>query len=151
MYIWYTEKNISLFYLFLFRFHIPRLLALFTTIYGISGIATSFLRVFAEHDMPTAMEGDKLNSNESNIYLCLPQRNSSKECETKVNGVDSASGSNIDAAFVLLCIFMGIQGLGKAPRSSLGTYYIDSNVPDKTKTGFYLGMILLAQSSLQNK
>jgi hypothetical protein len=39
-----------------------------------------------------------------------------------------------------LCVFMGIQGIGKSPRSSLGTYYIDSNVQEKTRTGFYLGI-----------
>lgn len=130
---------------FLFRSHIPRILAVFTIIYGKFGVATSFLRIFAEHDMPTVVEDDILISNKTHkSYLCLPQRSNSKECETKIqNRDDSAFSSNVDAAFVLFCILMGIQVLGKSPRSSLGTYYIDNNVPDRTQTGFYLGMILL--------
>jgi len=89
-----------------------------------------------------SLDGEMGNTQTNNSInmLCISNPNKTSTCtETGIN--DSTSqASSLQVVFVLLCVFMGIQGIGKAPRSSLGTYYIDSNVQEKTRTGFYLGI-----------
>ncbi|CAC5397332.1 SLCO3A [Mytilus coruscus] len=122
------------------RYHIPRVLSLFTIIYGLSGVSTSFLRFLSDHGIPSDDENSISQRNKSDNVLCILNRNTTLDCITEGHEDSSGSIYRMKVAFILLCIFMGIQGLGKAPRSSLGTFYIDSNVPDKTRTGFYLGI-----------
>ncbi|XP_052085396.1 solute carrier organic anion transporter family member 3A1-like [Mytilus californianus] len=122
------------------RFHIPRVLSLFTIIYGLSGVSTSFLRFLSDHGIPSDDDNSISQRNKTSNLLCIINRNTTLDCITEGHEDSSGSIYRMKVAFILLCIFMGIQGLGKAPRSSLGTFYIDSNVPDKTRTGFYLGI-----------
>lgn len=123
------------------RYHIPRVLSLFTVIYGLSGVSTTFLRFLSDHGIPSDDDNSISQINKTDNLLCVLSRNATLDCITKGHGDSSGSIYRMKVAFILLCLFMGIQGFGKAPRSSLGTFYIDSNVPDKTRTGFYLGRI----------
>ncbi|XP_076084430.1 solute carrier organic anion transporter family member 3A1-like [Mytilus galloprovincialis] len=122
------------------RYHIPRVLSLFTIIYGLSGVSTSFLRFLSDHGIPNDNDNSISQRNTTSNLLCVINRNATLDCMTEGHENSSGSVYRMKIAFILLCIFMGVQGFGKAPRSSLGTFYIDSNVPDKTRTGFYLGI-----------
>jgi hypothetical protein len=43
------------------------------------------------------------------------------------------------AALAVIVMGMVVQGVAKTPRFAFSTSYIDANVTDKNRTGFYMG------------
>ncbi|KAJ8322349.1 hypothetical protein KUTeg_000820 [Tegillarca granosa] len=123
------------------RFHIPRILGVSVAIFGISGILSSLAQFISwpdnADDSSILPKNSTTFSNSKNV-LCDQHSQAQTNC-TSI----SASGSK-EAGFKWVVIYLGLcmalQGVGKSPRSSLGTLYVDRNV-DKTKTGLYLGII----------
>ncbi|XP_060081019.1 solute carrier organic anion transporter family member 2A1-like [Ylistrum balloti] len=119
------------------RFHIPRLLSMAVVLYGISGLMCSlppFISGFS-----SSVDGNSvLNKSEDNSMtsLCKPEGNSSiHSCSSE----ETLKTERVKWVVVYLGICLGIQGVGKSPRSPLGTLYIDNNT-EKGKTGLYLGI-----------
>ena len=71
-------------------------------------------------------------------YLCVPDLLNA----TFQGGCDAGdtgrSVSNLPLVIAIGC-FLGMQGITKATRTPLGVTYIDNNVPQRSKTGLYVG------------
>ncbi|XP_033727403.1 LOW QUALITY PROTEIN: solute carrier organic anion transporter family member 2B1-like [Pecten maximus] len=119
------------------RFHIPHLLSMAVLLYGVSGLMCS-LPQFVSGFSLTPKSNNNANSSEDSsvIALCRVEGNVPTEpCSSE----ETKNAESIKWVVVYLGICLGIQGVGKSPRSPLGTLYIDNNT-EKGKTGLYLGV-----------
>ncbi|KAJ8321697.1 hypothetical protein KUTeg_000168 [Tegillarca granosa] len=121
------------------RHHIPRILGVSVIIYAIAGILSSLPQFISWKNVAI---GSSSRSN-SNVTI------DTNLCNIATNGTTNLSGNCTTSAkseqevkwvVVWFGVCFAVQGLAKSPRNPLGTLYVDSNV-DKTKTGFYIGII----------
>ncbi|XP_067666969.1 solute carrier organic anion transporter family member 2B1-like [Haliotis asinina] len=120
--------------------HIPRIIALSTILFGVSGILASMCHFFDPYYLPRLSTDNVMNSSLDQSFtapLCDPDNMTSDACGEEDVASDSGTAQSI---VWLLGISMVLQGIGKSPRTSLSTTYIDDNNPIKTKTGLYIGI-----------
>ncbi|XP_046584229.1 solute carrier organic anion transporter family member 3A1-like [Haliotis rubra] len=120
--------------------HIPRVISLSTILFGVSGILASLCYFFDPYQLPKLSTEDVRNSSLDHTFvapLCDQGNTTSHGCGEE--GVASDTGS---AQWIVwfFGISMVLQGIGKSPRVSLSTTYIDDNNPIKTKSGLYIGI-----------
>ncbi|XP_046584315.1 solute carrier organic anion transporter family member 2B1-like [Haliotis rubra] len=120
--------------------HIPRIISLSTILFGVSGILASLCHFFDPYHLPKLSTENVRNSSLDQSFmapLCDPSNTTSDGCGEE--GVTTDTGS---AQWIvwLLGFSMVLQGIGKSPRTSLSTTYMDDNNPIKTKTGLYIGI-----------
>ncbi|KAK3088850.1 hypothetical protein FSP39_024570 [Pinctada imbricata] len=117
------------------RGHIPRIIALCAFLYGASGVLSSLPQFITDGKMEGGVAQGG-NASSTNVLCGSGLGNDSDRCSSRHH----ESGDNAVKWVVgYLGICLVIQGIGKTPRSALGTLYLDSST-DKTKTGLYLGI-----------
>ena len=81
--------------------------------------------------------GDDDNSQ----YLCSLDDdrtgNHTDDCNTGDDGGGTSVGAH--AIVIVMGVFLALQGATTATRGSLGTAYLDNNVPKKSKSGLHIG------------
>ncbi|WAR17995.1 SO74D-like protein [Mya arenaria] len=122
---------------FLKNFHIPRVLSGCMLMFGVSGLLTSLPHFFADYSH--AASGDKnINGSRVNKALCLANDSYNQECSLQTGARSAPTpGQKNDWFVIFIGLMMLLQGVAKAPRSSLTTLYIDNN-SSKRRTGFYI-------------
>ncbi|XP_052764818.1 solute carrier organic anion transporter family member 2A1-like [Mya arenaria] len=125
---------------FLKNFHIPRVLSGCMLMFGVSGLLTSLPHFFADYSH--AASGDKnINGSRVNKALCLANDSYNQECSLQTGARSAPTpGQKNDWFVIFIGLMMLLQGVAKAPRSSLTTLYIDNN-SSKRRTGFYIGLL----------
>ena len=120
------------------RFHIPRLLSIAICIYGVSGLIGSLPHLISSHGLPDTPSSNITRGSIPNLCQKDQPRNASI-ADDSCSSVDIARQVSRATWVVGIFVFsMIVQGIGKSPRSSLGTLYLDNN-GDKKKTGLYVG------------
>ena len=132
------------------RTHIPRCLGVSTFLFGLSGLICC-LTYFVDHTPKfLRKEGLDMSNNDSvaifqkhdmETLVCNATtdfNNIKKQSECTEKSVQNQA-SQTKIAFVMFMVGMLVQGIAKSPRTSLLTTYVDNNVPEKTKTGIYMG------------
>ncbi|XP_067667878.1 solute carrier organic anion transporter family member 2B1-like [Haliotis asinina] len=119
--------------------HIPRILSAACFLFGISGILVSLCQFLDPVYLPQLSDAAVANS--STKAFTAPLCRHGNVSETEECGTDSTQ-SSVGPRWVVWMLGAGmiLQGIGKSPRTSLSTAYIDNNNPIKTKTGLYLGI-----------
>ncbi|XP_025103096.1 solute carrier organic anion transporter family member 1B1-like [Pomacea canaliculata] len=78
--------------------------------------------------------------NTTKLSACL-QPSTSTNTTGDTSSVSNRARANAVSALVIIVLGMVLQGVAKAPRHPLITTFVDNNI-DKTKTGFYMGIII---------
>lgn len=142
------------------RVHIPRALASFTILFGVSGIVCALPYFLFGAPSPTSSDGadvsnvSAMTSGKSSGsflgQLCDGDTEASLNCSVSTEDpgetsrdVDPGSMARTHGGTALVIIVLGmvLQGMAKTPRYSFTACYVDNNV-DKVKTGFYMGIII---------
>ncbi|XP_048256733.1 solute carrier organic anion transporter family member 2B1-like [Haliotis rufescens] len=119
--------------------HIPRILSAACFLFGISGILVSLCQFVDPFYLPQL--SDSAVANSSTKVFTAPLCRHGNVSEMEECGADVIQ-SSLGPRWVVWMLGAGmvLQGIGKSPRTSLSTAYIDNNNPIKTKTGLYLGI-----------
>lgn len=137
------------------RVHIPRVLSIATAFYGISALICCIPYVittlkdrsdnFSKSQRRFNVSNPKLSKFSS--YLCARNLNISED-ESFHLSVHSDQGEvygNLKGlSMFLIGMGMMLQGIGKAPRTSMLAEYVDEN-GNRRKTGFYVGKSKIIQ------
>nr|KAG5699923.1 hypothetical protein BaRGS_018222 [Batillaria attramentaria] len=137
------------------RAHIPRTLSILCVLFGASGLICSMPHFLfgAAADVTGDTKNDTMSSSAKTVtsfgQLCLLDGNrfiSATDCEETEQSDETAGAisgrAHSQAALVLIVIGMMLQGICKSPRWPYVIFYVDGNIGDKTKTGFYLGVVV---------
>lgn len=129
------------------RTHIPRFLTLCSIMFGLATIG-----MFSTFVVRPETLWDSIDSSSNSEYpflyeeldfLCTDIKlNKSAElwrCTQK----EKINYGKTHLAYTIFIILMIVQGMAKAPWSSLVPLYIDNNVSDQSKTGFYMGEYII--------
>ncbi|XP_071101395.1 solute carrier organic anion transporter family member 2A1-like [Haliotis cracherodii] len=126
------------------RVHIPRFLAVFTVLFGISGIVCSlphFLYGVEQNIGESQSENNTAMRNNFIGQLCVKSNQSGNDlCDSNETG-GSKPRDHATAAVAIIAVGMIVQGIAKAPRHPFLVTYVDDNVV-RTKTGYYVGIII---------
>ena len=136
------------------NWHIPRFISLCTLLFGLATLCMS-AAYFIRPETPWDSVREFLNTHNTSIaretlphaeldLLCTPDsikkhhhHPDEEDCHFKSIGNISKS----HAAYAIFIVFMILQGMAKAPRSSLVPLYVDNNVSDQSRTGFLMGKL----------
>lgn len=122
------------------RWHIPRVLAITTITYGVAAfISSSPHFIFGVNDY--LKQNGSTSGNTDKLCYSESLDNNATELECSM-GSATVSFTYRRMAYAIIVIGMVIQGMAKAPRSPLGTAYIDNNVRIQSRTGAYVGKML---------
>ncbi|XP_076454928.1 solute carrier organic anion transporter family member 2A1-like [Babylonia areolata] len=143
------------------KVHIPRALGFFTLLFGLSGFVCALPHFMFGAPSPSLPPTGVDPANLSGMVSAVPSRSllgqicdgvnhtvldchSSTEdgggSEEEEEG-DSRAHAHAVTALAVIATGMVLQGVGKTPRTSFTTTYVDANVP-RVKTGFYMGIII---------
>lgn len=141
------------------NWHIPRFMACCTFAFGLATFCMA-AAYFVRPETAWDSIGQFVNTHNTSIsreslphaeldLLCTPHDvqkhhhhdHEEEDCHFKSHE-NISKGS---AAYAIFIVFMILQGMAKAPRSSLVPLYVDNNVSDQTRTGFLMGIIFSAQ------
>lgn len=140
------------------NWHIPRFMAGCTLAFGLATLcmgSTFFVRPETGWDSVDAFVNTHNSSRQSVPHaeldlLCTPNKDDKhhhhhhhEEDDCHFKSHDNITKTH--AAYAIFIIFMIMQGMFKAPRSSLVPLYVDNNVSDQSRTGFLMGIIFTAQ------
>ncbi|XP_076471762.1 solute carrier organic anion transporter family member 2A1-like [Babylonia areolata] len=139
------------------KVHIPRALGYFTILFGLSGIVCALPQFLFGAPSPASWNGAGNVSSMTSAkpsgrfegQLCDGVNHTSLGCDVEVDGPGELQGegpvhaarAHAGTSLALIVVGMVLQGVAKTPRSSLTSYYVDSNVP-AVSTGFYMGIII---------
>ncbi|KAL8618456.1 hypothetical protein ACOMHN_049873 [Nucella lapillus] len=144
------------------RVHIPRALACFTILFGVSGLVCTLPQfLFGVSTPASSLSGADVSNVSATMTSDRPSGNfggqlcdgvsqgdvncSATVEEPSVTSEDLDPGSRARAhsgtALLILVVGMVLQGVAKAPRGSFSLYYVDCNV-EKAKSGFYMGIVI---------
>ncbi|XP_025102615.1 solute carrier organic anion transporter family member 2A1-like isoform X2 [Pomacea canaliculata] len=141
------------------RVHIPRFMGFATVLFGISGILCALPQFLFGAPSPSddivmgnvskaasagasqTFQGQMCDTfNTTKLSACL-QPSTSTNTGVDTSSISNRARANAMSALVIIVLGMVLQGVAKAPRHPLITTFVDNNI-DKTKTGFYMGIIL---------
>ncbi|XP_014783104.1 solute carrier organic anion transporter family member 2A1 isoform X2 [Octopus bimaculoides] len=125
--------------------HIPRFLTLCSIIFGLTTIGMFSTFVVRPETSWDSIDSSSNSENhflyEELDFLCTDVKlNKSAELGRCIQK-EKINYDKTHLAYAIFIILMIIQGMAKAPWSSLVPLYIDNNVSDQSKTGFYMGFI----------
>lgn len=126
------------------RSHIPVCLGISTVLFGLSGLicAIPYFLFPVDEIFDVVNSTSKTLQNEA---LCSAS-NALAQNQSLLTGTTSKSPLNFkemsnQAALLILCLGIALQGVGKAPRTSLATTYIDDSL-EKNKVGLFMGLLV---------
>ncbi|CAG5124478.1 unnamed protein product, partial [Candidula unifasciata] len=131
------------------RVHLPRAMAFFTFLYGLSGLFCTVAFFGTRDQIPSPpKEADGFGSGSSTPILftqtcvntTMPSNTSCGDNTNRAKAPFEISETWRTLAIAILAVGMILQGVAKSPRHPFIGTYVDDNVP-KTKTPLYLGII----------
>ncbi|GAB1609120.1 solute carrier organic anion transporter family member 2A1-like [Argonauta hians] len=125
--------------------HIPRFLTLSSIMFGLATIgmfSTYFFRpetlwdsIDASPDSKNSLPSEELD------FLCTDIKVNKTAEATRCMQTENINYAKSHLSYAIFIVLMIVQGMARAPWSSLVPLYIDNNVSDQSKTGFYMGFI----------
>ncbi|XP_025078215.1 solute carrier organic anion transporter family member 3A1-like isoform X2 [Pomacea canaliculata] len=121
--------------------HIPRLLCAAYIIFGLSSALIAATYFISPVNSETTGVGNGTGSHAINNSDWCVTANEAVARQLCQAAPGQEVGSNL-LVVVLMGMMLSLQGVTKATRGPLGTTYIDNNVPARSQTAMYLGMLM---------